>query len=114
MRRIEQRGSRATFWFVPNVTLDADGSLAIPATSIWAGNVRYALAAYSGAVGTGPFCLLVGADESGGAVYQLDLTPGAIPGRAPTPLGGNVGAPCVAWRETEGADIQVLRSVSGA
>ena len=113
MRRIAQRGSRATCWYAPEVTENADGSLAIQATTIWAGNVRYTLAAYGGAVGTGPFCLFVGADESGGAVYHLDLTPGAIPGRAPTPLGGNVGAPCVAWRETEGADIQVLRSVSG-
>ncbi len=109
MRRIEQRGSRATCWFAPEATLDADGSLAISATSIWAGNVHYALPAYSGDVGTGPFRLSVAAAEAGGADYLLDLTQDA----APAPLSGGVGAPCVAWRRAAGEEIQVLRSVRG-
>ena len=101
-----QRSDHNRIWFDLAVADNQDGTLSVPGGSFWVQGKQYSLSAYRPNVGTGAFRLWV-EKTSSGADYLLDLTQEA----QPVGFGEGVGAALVAWRDSPGGEIHLLRSV---
>tara|TARA_Y100000310_G_scaffold298911_1_gene333298 strand:- start:2843 stop:3175 length:333 start_codon:yes stop_codon:yes gene_type:complete len=104
-----QRSTREKTWFDAEVVDNGDGTLTIPASSFWVAGVEYPLDAYSPSVGTSAFRISV--EQVGNdADYLLDLTGAADP----VGFGPGIDAALIVWRDADGGDVHVLRSVDHA
>ena len=101
-----QRSDHQRIWFDLAVADNQDGTLSVVGGNFWVQGKQYSLAAYRPNVGSGAFRLWVEKTASG-ADYLLDLTQEA----QPVGFGEGVGAMLVAWRDTQGGEIHLLRSV---
>ena len=101
-----QRSDHNRIWYDLEVTDNPDGTLSVVGGNFWVQGKQYSLSAYRPNVSNGPFRLWVEKTASG-ADYLLDLTQEA----QPVGFGEGVGAMLVAWRDSPGGEIHLLRSV---
>jgi hypothetical protein len=101
----EQRSNPNQLLFKLPVSEEANGIITVSEGMVWIDGEVYELPAFSHEVGDAPFYLWIEKTETG-ADYLLDF----VKEEEPVPFSEDVGPVLIAWRDTPGTEINVLRS----